>query len=76
MLKPQHCGLEGKEILNINTVPLINTRYTALQTNKRKFYFVSWGVRFTHFVFFKYDVTFVKTKKGERRETGLILNNS
>lgn len=34
MLKPQHCSLKGKEILNINTVPLINPYYITLQSNK------------------------------------------
>lgn len=34
MLKPQHCSLKGKEILNINTVPLLNLHCITLQSNK------------------------------------------
>ena len=67
ILKPQHCSLNGKETLNINTVPLINTSYITLQNNKfTQAFFPKLGGKVYPYCIFQVVLHYLKKKKKGR----------
>lgn len=78
MFKPQHCSLKGKEILNINTVPLINTCYITLQNNLLNLHKL--GSEVCSLCIFQVQCCILKKKKrekeGNRTNTKQLVEDS